>query len=302
MIKKRIKFKTFASLKEQVIKSQKTLPDFLKEYEALNEGVSVNEVENRMKSILNAMRNSIKEGLKKENVSRTGLTKGGASKVLHFKNYLISPGFTEIIYNTLAVSEMNACMGRIVAAPTAGACGALPGALLTVAKFKNVSDKKLINAIFVSGGIGEVIASIASLSGARHGCQAEIGSASSMAAAAITSLFTDDIDAIESAAAFAMKNLLGLVCDPVGGYVEVPCIKRNVNAAFNAISSAEMALSGIRTVIPFDEVILAMKRIGEKMSPTLKETAEGGLAATQAAREIVKRFKKRLNDEEKHGE
>ncbi len=292
MIKK-IKFKNFAMLKSEVRKSGKTLPEFLKEYEALNQGISINETVERMEKILNVMNESIKRGLEKTNKSRTGMTNGGAYKVRNLGIHLINKDFTEVIYNTLAVAETNACMGRIVAAPTAGACGVLPGALISIAKFNNVPHNKVIDALFVSGGIGEVIANIASLSGARHGCQAEIGSASSMTAGAITSMFTDDIDAIESAAAFAMKNLLGLVCDPVGGFVEIPCIKRNVNGAFNAISSAEMALSGIRTVIPFDEVILAMKRIGEKMSPTLKETAEGGLAATPTAKELVRKFKER---------
>ncbi len=294
MIKK-VKFKTFKDLKAQVLRSGLTLPEFLKNYEAVNQGITVEEAVKRMKLRLDVMKRNIENGLKHPNVSRTGLTNGGAYKVKEFfKNrgtLLLSPEFTEIIMNTLAVSETNACMGRIVAAPTAGACGVLPGALLTIAKYKNTSDEKLVDALFVSGGIGEVIGNIASLSGAKHGCQAEIGSATSMAAGAIVSLFTTDIDAIESAAAFAMKNLLGLVCDPIGGYVEIPCIKRNVSGAFNAISSAEMALAGIRTVIPFDEVVLAMKRIGEKMSPTLKETAEGGLATTPTAKKLVKRIK-----------
>jgi L-serine dehydratase len=294
-MRKKIKFRTFKELKDQVLKSGMTLPQFLKQYEATNQDISVEEVEKRMRLRLLVMKNNIVDGLKKPNISRTGLTQGGAYKVKNFfesgGSTLLSPEFTEVIMNTLAVSETNACMGRIVAAPTAGACGVLPGALLTVAKHKNISDDKLIDALFVSGGIGEVIGNIASLSGAKHGCQAEIGSATSMAAGAIVSLFSNDIDAIESAAAFAMKNLLGLVCDPIGGYVEIPCIKRNVSGAFNAISSAEMALAGIRTVIPFDEVVLAMKRIGEKMSPTLKETAEGGLAATPTAKKIVKRIK-----------
>ncbi len=292
---KKIKFKSFSELKEKVLKSGKTLPDFLKEYEALNQEVSVEEVEKKMKDILSVMKKDIEEGSKRKNVSRTGLTNGGAFKVRNYfsdsSNSLICSEFTEIIYNTLAVSETNATMGRIVAAPTAGACGVLPGALITVAKYKNIPDSKVVDALFVAGGFGDVIRNVASLSGARHGCQAEIGSASAMTAAAIVSLFTDDLEAMESAAAFALKNLLGLVCDPIGGYVEVPCIKRNVAAAFNAISSAEMALAGIRTVIPFDEVVLAMKRIGEKMSPTLKETAEGGLATTPTAKKLMEKFK-----------
>ncbi len=292
---KKIKFKNFAELREKVLKSGKSLPDFLKEYEALNSEQTIEEVVRRMKNVLNTMKKDIEEGSNKENISRTGLTQGGALKVKKYSldksNSLICPKFTEIIYSTLAVSETNATMGKIVAAPTAGACGVLPGALLTVARYKKIPDAKIIDALFVAGGFGEVIRNIASLSGARHGCQAEIGSASAMTAAAIVSLFTDDLRVMESAAAFALKNLLGLVCDPIGGYVEIPCIKRNVAAAFNAISSAEMALAGIRTVIPFDEVVLAMKRIGEKMSPTLKETAEGGLAATPTAKKLMEKFK-----------
>ncbi len=292
---KKIKFKNFAELKEKVLKSGKPLAEFLKEYEALNQEITISEVEAKMMKVLDVMKHDIEEGSKRKNVSRTGLTNGGAFKVKNFShnstNFLICPEFTEIIYNTLAISETNATMGRIVAAPTAGACGVLPGALITVAKHKNVSDKKIVDALFVAGGFGDVIRNIASLSGARHGCQAEIGSASAMTAAAIVSLFSEDLDAMESAAAFSLKNLLGLVCDPIGGYVEIPCIKRNVAAAFNSISSAEMALAGIRTVIPFDEVVLAMKRIGEKMSPTLKETAEGGLAATPTAKKLMEKFK-----------
>ncbi len=292
---KKIKFKNFAELREKVLKSGKSLPDFLKEYEALNRELTVEEVVRRMENVLDTMKKDIEEGSNKENVSRTGLTRGGALKVRKYSsnqsNSLICPEFTEIIYSTLAVSETNATMGKIVAAPTAGACGVLPGALLTVAKYKKIPDDKIIDALFVAGGFGEVIRNIASLSGARHGCQAEIGSASAMTAAAIVSLFTGDLEAMESAAAFALKNLLGLVCDPIGGYVEVPCIKRNVAAAFNSISSAEMALAGIRTVISFDEVVLAMKRIGEKMSPTLKETAEGGLATTPTAKKLMEKFK-----------
>ncbi len=292
---KKIKFKTFSDLKEKVLKSGRPIGEFLKFYESLDSGKTVEEIESKMKKALRVMKESIENGSKKPNISITGLTNGGAFKVRNFAkdpgNGLICPEFTEIIYNTLAASETNATMGRIVAAPTAGACGVLPGALLTVAKYKGISEEKIIDALFVAGGIGEIIRNIASLAGARHGCQAEIGSASAMTAGAIVSMFTDDLDAIESAAAFALKNLLGLVCDPIGGYVEVPCIKRNVGAAFNAISSAEMALAGIRTVIPFDEVVLAMKRIGEKMSPTLKETAEGGLAATPTAKRLMEKFK-----------
>ncbi|MGB9694772.1 MAG: L-serine ammonia-lyase, iron-sulfur-dependent, subunit alpha [Caldisericaceae bacterium] len=291
----KIKFKTFSDLKRQVSESGLGIGKFLIAYEALNLNVPEEKVIERMQNTLSAMRGSIEAGLSHKNTSRTGFVNGWAKSMLDFssnvENLLISKEFTEIIFRTLAVSEMNACMGRIVAAPTAGACGVLPGALLTVADHKRISEDKIIEALFVSGGIGEVIKNQASLSGSRHGCQAEIGSASSMTAGAIVSMFTDDVDTIESAAAFAMKNILGLVCDPIGGYVEIPCIKRNVANTFNAISSAEMALAGIRTLIPFDEVIIAMKRIGETMPAALKETGIGGIAGTPTAQLLLKKYK-----------
>jgi L-serine dehydratase len=168
-------------------------------------------------------------------------------------------------------------MGPIIIGPsssrTAGASGVLPGAYLTIADPRHVAGERVIQGLFVAGGIGECIAIQASVSGSQHGCQAENGSASAMTAAALTSLFTEDQDAIESAAAFALKSVLGLVCDPVAGLVEVPCVKRNVMAAVNAVASAEMALAGIRTVIPFDEVVQAMGRVGRDMASSLKETS-----------------------------
>ncbi|MGC8576044.1 MAG: L-serine ammonia-lyase, iron-sulfur-dependent, subunit alpha [Caldisericum sp.] len=291
----KIKFKSFAELKEKVSSSGLTLSTFLIHYEAINEGKEEEFVISKMDKTLSAMEESIEKGLKNKNVSKTGFVNGWAYQLKEYINgsnfHLLSPEFTEVILNTLAVSEMNACMGRIVAAPTAGSCGVLPGSLITVAKLKGVDRRKLIEALFVAGGIGEVFQNLASLSGARHGCQAEVGAASSMSAGAIVSLFSDDIDKIESASAFALKNVLGLVCDPIGGFVEIPCIKRNVMGAVNAIASAEMALAGIKTLIPLDEVIIAMKRIGERMPLELRETGEGGLALTETAKRLLQKFK-----------
>lgn len=293
----KIKFKSFSELKEKAISSNLSLGKFLIKYEALNEAKDEAFVIDRMDKALTAMEEAIEKGLKSRNISKTGFVNGWAYTLKEFVSqsqfHLLSPEFTEVILNTLAVSEMNACMGRIVAAPTAGSCGVLPGSLITVAKLKGVERSKLIEALFVAGGIGEVFQNIASLSGARHGCQAEVGAASSMASGAIVSLFTDSIDAIESASAFALKNVLGLVCDPIGGFVEIPCIKRNVMGAVNAIASAELALAGIRTLIPLDEVIIAMKRIGDKMPLELRETGEGGVAATETARRLLKKFKEK---------
>ncbi|BAL80634.1 L-serine ammonia-lyase, iron-sulfur-dependent, subunit alpha [Caldisericum exile] len=293
----KIKFKSFADLKEKANSSGLSLSKFLIYYEALNEGKDEEFVINRMDKTLYAMEEAIEKGLRNKNISKTGFVNGWAYQLKEYISnnsfHLLSPEFTEVILNTIAVSEMNACMGRIVAAPTAGSCGVLPGSLITIAKLKGVERQKLIEALFVAGGIGEVFLNLASLSGARHGCQAEVGAASSMASGAIVSLFSDDIDKIESASAFALKNVLGLVCDPIGGFVEIPCIKRNVMGAVNAIASAQMALAGINTIIPLDEVIIAMKRIGERLPLELRETGEGGIAATETAKRLLQKFKER---------
>lgn len=264
-----------------------TLAAFFLTYEAVNQELTEEEVFARMMAYLAAMRRSLASANAGPNRTPSGLIDGGAWRVANQAREggsLLSPAFSQVVQNLLAVSEYNACMGRIVAAPTAGSAGVIPGAFLTVADLHGLAERKIIGGLFVAGGIGEVIALNASLSGSLHGCQAENGSASAMTAAAITSAFSDDVEVIESAAAFALKNLLGLVCDPVAGLVEVPCVKRNVVAGINAIACAEMALAGIKTVIPLDEVIAALAEIGQSLPPALKETSLGGLAATKTAR------------------
>lgn len=273
-----------------------TLASFFVLYEATNQELSEFEVLDRMHAVLTAMRAALREGLEHPNRTPSDMIDGGAFLMNTFiegGGSLLCTPFSLVVRNALAAAENNACMGRIVAAPTAGASGVLPGAYLTIADQHAVPDERVIQGLFVAGGIGECIAIQASLSGSRHGCQAEIGSASSMTAAALTSLFSDDQNAIESAAAFALKNVLGLVCDPVAGLVEIPCVKRNVMASVNAVASAEMALAGIKSVIPFDEVVQAMDRIGCDMPNSLKETSLGGLAATPTAVRIAARFENR---------
>ncbi len=204
---------------------------------------------------------------------------------------LMSGAFAgEVIEKALKINESNACMKKIVAAPTAGSCGVIPAILLTYEGLKQADMDTMVKALYVAGGIGEVIAARAFLSGAAGGCQAEIGSASAMAAGALTYLGGGDAEAITHAAAMALKNLLGLVCDPVAGLVEVPCVKRNVVGAVNAIAASDMAIAGIRSRIPPDEVIDAMKDIGEMLPGPLKETGEGGLAATKTGRKILLRI------------
>lgn len=187
----------------------------------------------------------------------------------------------------LKMAESNACMRRIVAAPTAGACGVIPAVLIPYYERGLADDEKIVQALYVAGGIGEVIAQRASISGAHGGCQAEIGSASAMAAGALTYLQGGSKEQICEAAALALKGLLGLVCDPVAGLVEVPCVKRNVIGTVNAISCTDMAMAGIESKIPPDEVIDAMEEVGVKMDASLRETALGGLAATPEGLKIA---------------
>lgn len=202
----------------------------------------------------------------------------------------------EVIAGALEMGESNACMKRIVAAPTAGACGVLPAVLVPWFRHKKGTTEDILQAMYVSAGIGQVIALRASISGAQGGCQAEIGSASAMAAGAMTALKGGTPAQIIHAAAIALKNLLGLVCDPVAGLVEVPCIKRGVIGAVGAMAAAEMALSGISSRIPPDQVVDAMREVGEKMDVSLRETALGGLAATPAGQEAKARFEAMQNE------
>jgi len=195
-----------------------------------------------------------------------------------------------VMERAIKMGESNACMKRIVAAPTAGSCGVVPAVLLTIEEMLGNSKEQMIQSMFVAAGIGEVIAYRAFIAGAQGGCQAEIGSASAMAAGAAAFLRGADNEGIIHACALALKNLLGLVCDPVAGLVEVPCVKRNVLGAVNALTSADLALAGVRSAIPPDEVIDAMRSIGLSMPSSLRETGEGGLAATPAGMKIAKRL------------
>lgn len=193
-----------------------------------------------------------------------------------------------VIEKAIKMGESNACMRRIVAMPTAGSCGVIPAVLLSYQEFRCVSDEEMIKALYVAGGIGEVIAASASISGAEGGCQAEIGSASAMAAGALAFLEGANNDMIINAMTLAIKNMLGLTCDPVAGLVEVPCIKRNVAGATNAVHTSQMALAGIKSAIPADETIDAMKRIGKLIPSCLRETGEEGLATSATGKIISK--------------
>lgn len=234
-------------------------------------------------------------------MSGSGLVGMDGAKMEEYRkrgDALVGDFVGKVITQALQMGESNACMKRIVAAPTAGACGVLPAVLVPLykenagkgegTKARAINRERIIEALYVAAGIGQVIAARAFIAGAQGGCQAEVGSASSMAAGALVYLKGGDNEQIVHAAAMAMKNLLGLVCDPVAGLVEVPCVKRNVIGAVNALAAADMALAGIKSRIPPDQVIDAMKEVGESMHVSLRETGEGGVANTPYARELAR--------------
>ncbi len=238
-----------------------------------------------MQNLLSVMRSTDKNYDPSQR-SVSGLSGGDGGKMdayIASGRSISGPLVGRMIAAALRMGECNACMKRIVAAPTAGACGVLPAVLIPCGEALCLPEEKLVEALYVAAGIGEVIAQRASISGAESGCQAEIGSASAMAAAAVVHLRGGTKEQMANAAALALKSLLGLVCDPVGGLVEVPCIKRNVIGAVNALTAAEMSLAGIESRIPPDEVIDAMREVGDMMPAALRETAQGGLAATPTA-------------------
>ena len=227
--------------------------------------------------------------------SVSGLVGGDGMKMrqYNFRGEAMTGGYvSEVIAEALSMAESNACMGRIVAAPTAGACGVLPAVLLPLCKYEELSQHQLLEALYVASGIGAVIAYRACIAGASGGCQAQIGTASAMAAGALVALRGGDGQQIGHAVAMALKNLMGLICDPVAGLVEVPCVKRNVIGAVNAVSVADMAMAGITSQIPVDEVIDAMGEVGRRMPVEFRETALGGLAATPTGLNIQEKMRK----------
>lgn len=270
---------------------RKKISEIVLEQQSEKQDASKEDIYNRMKRMLDIMKQSEVEGCKKDTRSTSGLTGGDAYKMLLFANSkksLFDITIGHAITRAIAVAELNAAMGKVVAAPTAGSCGILPACVITMMEDKNVSKQDAVMALFCASGIGMVIADKASVAGASGGCQAECGTASAMAAAAITEMSGGTPQMCSDAAAIALKNVLGLVCDPVAGLVEIPCIKRNASGAMNAFLAAQMALAGINSKIPADEVIIAMKQIGDIMPSCLKETAMGGLAITPSAKRMEK--------------
>ena len=255
--------------------------------EVSESGLTGPELRARMGEALSVMRDAIETGLAGRAHSRSGFVGGDATRVLASKVGPIGGTFADVLAAALATGEVNASMGRIVAAPTGGASGVLPAVLLTVGSEYGASEDRLIDALFAAGGIGGVIASRATLSGAIGGCQAEIGAGAAMAAAAAVELAGGTPAQAGHAAALALQGQMGLVCDPVGGLVEIPCVFRNATGAAVALASAEMALAGVEFPIPFDEVVDAMGLVGRSLPPSLRETALGGLAVTPCGRRLA---------------
>ncbi|UCH24510.1 MAG: L-serine ammonia-lyase, iron-sulfur-dependent, subunit alpha [Trueperaceae bacterium] len=241
---------------------------------------------------LQEMRSSIARGLSSDEPSRTGMVGWNAKTLWGADDKLRAPLMKRVQAYAMAVNEENARMGRIVAAPTAGSAGTVPGALIGVGDHLELTDEALVMPLVLAAGIGQVISQRMFIAGSSGGCQAEIGSSAAMAAAAVCELLGGEAKAAVEAATLALMNTIGLVCDPVGGYVEVPCVSRNAFFAVHAVSAAQLALAGLESVIPPDEVVSATASIGRLLPPELRETGEGGIAATPTGRRIALKMAK----------
>lgn len=284
-----MKFHTIAELVHLAESNRMKISQVMIEAEKHYSGRSEEDIRAEMDRNLEVMEKAVLRGLNEEVRSHSGLTGGDAIKLQKYMNErptLSGKWILDAVSKAMATNEVNAAMGTICATPTAGAAGVVPGILFSHAPRLNANREQMIDFLFTAGAFGFVIANNASISGAAGGCQAEVGSATGMAAAALVEMAGGTPSQSAHALAIALKNLLGLVCDPVAGLVEVPCVKRNALGAALASISADMALAGIKSVIPPDEVVGAMHRIGQSMPSALKETALGGLAATPTGRAL----------------
>lgn len=269
-----------------------SLSEYAIRYEMENRDVSREEVFEKMKKNLRVMQSSAKDGMDKEVYSVSGLIGGDAFKLRKYfeKNESLT-GNTMVLAMAMALSssEVNAAMGKIVACPTAGSCGILPAVILTAGEKLNKSEDELIKALFASSAVGIIIGMNATMAGAEGGCQAECGSAAAMGAAAVVEMMGGTPKMSLDAAAIVFKNVLGLVCDPVAGLVEIPCAKRNASGAVSALCTADLIMAGVESKIPFDDALAAMYKVGKSLPPELRETALGGVAITKAGLELKKK-------------
>lgn len=282
---------SFSDLLEKSKQESKAIYEIAQEEEAALAETNVDVIRLRVTENLIAMQDAIKNGLKSTEKSVSNWCGDDCVKLpkrFERKKAIFGKVFEKITTYALATAEENLRMGRIVACPTAGSCGIVPAVIIAVAEEENITEKKQIDGLLTAGIVGLIVSAKVRLAGAVAGCQAECGVASAMAAAALTEMLGGTTEEIIQATALALKNILGLTCDPVCGLVEVPCIKRNAFLAVHAVTATELALSGVESKIPADEVVDTLKITGQLMSPLLKETSQGGLAKTKTALELEK--------------
>lgn len=282
-------FDSFEGWKTYCTENNKSVVQAVLDYEVEQKGRTEQQIWEGLAKAWEVMKDAVHTGLEEDMTSRSGMINNGAKKVYRYPKPVLSKEFQNLISRALAAKEVNSCMGRIVAAPTAGASGIMPGVLYTLQEIHKIEDKKILEAMLLAAGIALIMEQKASIAGAVGGCQAETGTAAAMGSGAIVYCLDGDIDQIFNAVAITVQCMLGLVCDPVAGLVEVPCVVRNASAAAIANSSAQIALANVSSVIPVDEVIEAMGEIGASMETRYKETALGGLAATKTGQAISKR-------------
>ncbi|MFT2010756.1 L-serine ammonia-lyase, iron-sulfur-dependent, subunit alpha [Pontibacter sp. 13R65] len=281
-------FNNFKSWEQHCAATGELLYQPVLAYEIEQKGRTESFIWENLARAYNVMKDAVKTGLTDDMRSRSGMVNNSGKKVANAPVTVLSGEFQMLVARALSAKEVNSCMGRVVAAPTAGASGILPGTLTTLQDLHHLPDRKIHEGLLVAAGIALIIEQNASLAGAVGGCQAETGSAAAMASGAIVYCLGGSVEQVFTAVAVTIQCMLGLVCDPVAGLVEVPCIVRNASAAAIAFSSAQMALAGVNAVIPVDECVAALGEVGESMERRYKETAEGGLANTPKAREIEK--------------
>jgi L-serine dehydratase len=282
-------FDSFSGWQDYALSQKQSLWETVLEYERIQKNRPDQETWNGLNHAWTVMKDAVRTGLEEETISRSGMINNGAKKVYRYPKSVLSSEFQKLIARALAAKEVNSCMGRVVAAPTAGASGIMPGVLYTLQEIHNIEDQKIYEAMLLSAGVALIMEQKASIAGAVGGCQAETGTAAAMGSASIVYCLGGDTNAIFNAVAITVQCMLGLVCDPVAGLVEVPCVVRNASAAAIANSSAQIALADVSSVIPVDEVIEAMGEIGASMETRYKETALGGLAATPTGQAIARR-------------
>jgi len=281
-----ILFESFAEWKKELEGSGEAIWQPVMDYEIHERGRTESEIWERVAATFAVMKDAVATGLERDMTSFSGMINNGASKVMDCEINVLGEEFKRLVAYTLAAKELNSCMGRVVAAPTAGASGIMPGILTTLQELHKIPNRTVHEGMLVAAGVALIIEQRASIAGAVGGCQAETGTAAAMGAAAVVYALGGTIEQIFDSVAITIMNMLGLICDPVAGLVEVPCVKRNASGSAIAFASAQIALAGDSSVIPVDEVVDAMGEVGESMEDRYKETALGGIAATPTAKAI----------------